>query len=61
MPTVRCTFLLWLLAGALAAPPAPAHYPPAGAALPTRLARLFAFPLDNPRQDIARLRVARAQ
>lgn len=61
MPTIYCTFLLWLLAGALAAQPAPAHYPPAGAALPARLVRLLAPPLDYPHQDIARLRAARAQ
>jgi signal transduction histidine kinase/DNA-binding response OmpR family regulator len=61
MPTVCCTFFFWLLAGVLAAQPAPAHFRPAGTALPAYLARLFAFPLDNPRQDIARLRAARAQ
>jgi signal transduction histidine kinase/DNA-binding response OmpR family regulator len=61
MPTFYRTFLLWLLAGTLAAQPTPVHYPPAGAALPQRLARLLAPPLGDARQDIGRLRAARAQ
>jgi signal transduction histidine kinase/DNA-binding response OmpR family regulator len=61
MPTFYRTFLLWLLAGTLAAQPAPVHYPPTGAALPQRLAWLLTPPLGDARQDIGRLRAAHAQ
>jgi signal transduction histidine kinase/DNA-binding NarL/FixJ family response regulator/tetratricopeptide (TPR) repeat protein len=61
MLTVRCILVFWPLVGSLAAQPAPANNVPAGTVLPASRARLLAPPLDNPRQDMARLRAARAQ